>query len=296
VEHQIAKSTGINPVQTDVSRATAAPGQSSATAFDLDAYLQRIGWSGPLDPTLATLTALVGAHTRSVPFENLDVLLGRPIHLDLAHLQQKIVAGRRGGYCFEQATLFRAALDAIGFHPSSHAARVVLEVPRDGSPRTHMFLTVPLPEGTFVLDPGFGNGPRVPVPLEDGIVARCGPDVHCMRRARGEWVLMAENAGAFVPQWHTTLEDECGIDFVMGNHFTSTFPASRFVNNLLLRALTPDGRVSVINRSVRIVRGDNVVERQLTDRADLRRLLVDHFGFDVPEVERLRVPAVPEWE
>jgi N-hydroxyarylamine O-acetyltransferase len=293
VGHQIAKPTEINFVQTPVAPAS-SQGLPAAT-FDLDAYLRRIGWSGPLDPTLATLTRLMGAHTGSVPFENLDVLLGRPIRLDLAHLQQKIVAGRRGGYCFEHATLFRAALDAIGFRPSSHAARVVLDVVRDAAPRTHMFLTVPLPEGTFVLDPGFGNGPRVPVPLDDGGVARHGTEAHVMRRAGHEWVLTAESTGARAPQWHSTLEHECAIDFVMGNHFTSTFPASRFVNNLLLRALTPDGRVSVLNRDVRIVRGDEVVQRPLADRAELRALLVEHFGFDLPEVERLRVPAVPEW-
>jgi len=232
----------------------------------------------------------------SVPFENLDVLLGRPIHLDLAHLQQKIVVARRGGYCFEQSTVFRAALEAAGFHPVAHAARVVMVTPRDAAPRTHMFLSIPLPEGTFVVDPGFGgHGPRLPMLLEEHAVSRLDNEVHYLRRDAGDWVLTTEIDAAPVSLWCSTFERECGIDFEMGNHFTSTFPGSRFVTNLLLRALTPDGRVSVMNQDVTIVRGADVDKRRLASRADLRRLLADNFGFDLPEVDRLKVPAIPEW-
>lgn len=269
---------------------------STGGAFDLPAYLRRIGWDGPLEPTLPTLAALLNAHTLSVPFENLDVLLARPIRLDLASLQQKIVGARRGGYCFEHTTVFRAALEAIGFSPVSHTARVVVATPRESAPRTHMFLTVPLPEGTFIVDPGFGgHGARVPVRVEENVLARRQSDVHYLRRDGGEWVLTTEIAAAPVSLWQSTLERECPIDFEMGNHFTSTFPNSRFVNNLLLQSLLPNGRVSVMNEDVTIARGADVEKRRLADRADLRRLLIDYFGFDLPEVERLRVPAIPAW-
>jgi len=105
----------------------------------------------------------------AIPFENLDVLLGRPVRLDLASLQAKLVDARRGGYCFEHVTLFAAVLEQLGFTPVRHSACVVLVNPRTAAPRTHMFLTVPLAEGTFVVDPGFGVlAPKVPLPLEDG--------------------------------------------------------------------------------------------------------------------------------
>jgi hypothetical protein len=83
----------------------------TATSIDLDAYLQRIHWSGDRDPTLDTLAGLIQAHTAHIPFEKLDILLGRTVCLDLDGLQAKIVGARRGGYCFEHATLFAAVLD-----------------------------------------------------------------------------------------------------------------------------------------------------------------------------------------
>ncbi len=82
-------------------------------SLDLDAYLRRIEYAGERAPSRATLDALHLAHATHIPFENLDILLGRPIRLDLASLQAKLVAGRRGGYCFEQNLLFAAALGRL---------------------------------------------------------------------------------------------------------------------------------------------------------------------------------------
>src|SRR5881398_483010 len=111
------------------------------SALDLDAYLARIGYQGGLSPTAAVLKALHSAHVFSIPFENLDILLGRPILLDLESLQAKLVHGKRGGYCFEQNLLFAAVLEQLGFAVTRLAARV-----RRGAarllPRTHMTLRV----------------------------------------------------------------------------------------------------------------------------------------------------------
>ena len=98
------------------------------------------------------------------------------------------------------------------------------------------------------------------------------------------------------PLWMTTLEPESPIDFVMGNHFTSTWPESSFVQRLMLRALTPDGRrVSVMNRDVTIASNGAFEKSQLADRAALRALLASEFAMDLPEVETLQIPTVPEW-
>jgi N-hydroxyarylamine O-acetyltransferase len=159
-------------------------------SLDVDAYLGRIEWTGTARPTFHTLAVLVGAHMSRIPFENLDVLLGRPIRLDIDELQRKLVHQRRGGYCFEHVTLFAAVLEAIGFRPARHSARVTLITPRNASPRTHMFLTVPMAEGTFVLDPGFGAlAPRIPVPLIDGERVSIDGETHLMARAGDDWIL-----------------------------------------------------------------------------------------------------------
>jgi len=84
-------------------------------------------------------------------------------------------------------------------------------------------------------------------------------------------------------------------DFEMANHFVATHPTSPFVNGIMLSAVTPDGRVNVMNRDVTVIRGSEASASQLADRAALRALLAEHFGFDMPEIERLRVPAIPEW-
>jgi N-hydroxyarylamine O-acetyltransferase len=264
--------------------------------LDVGRYLERIGYGGATRPTHETLAALVAAHTARVPFENLDVLLGRTIRLDLEGLQDKLVAHKRGGYCFEQATLMGAALDALGFDVARHAARVITLVPRSESPRTHMVLVVTLPEGRFVVDPGFGKlAPRVPVPLAEGIDVRFGDDAHRFAREGDHWTLVARVDGEDAPCWTTPLDETHPVDYEMANHFTSTHPSSPFRARLMLRAYSGDARVTVLNRDVSIRRAGGSTTATLADRAALRRLLADHFGFDLPEVEALQVPSVDGW-
>src|ERR1700690_1319067 len=86
-----------------------------ASALDLAAYLQRIDYRGPLDASIETLGGLHLAHLCAVPFENLDIHLGRPIALDDAGLFEKIVTRRRGGFCYELNGLFAALLRELGF-------------------------------------------------------------------------------------------------------------------------------------------------------------------------------------
>jgi N-hydroxyarylamine O-acetyltransferase len=259
---------------------------------DLDAYFARVEWSGPTTATFATLAGILRAHTAHVAFENLDVLLGRPVRLDLQSLQHKLVRSRRGGYCFEQATLFAAVLQQIGFYPTCHAARVVLFDPPARSPRTHMFLTVPVDGATYVVDPGFGPfAAPFPVPLSNAPTGQS----HWMTQEANFWAMHVPHDGQTVTGWLSTLEIEHPIDFELANHYTATHPASPFTNIMMLSAPTPGGRVSVMNRGVTIRNGAQETSMQLPDRAALRALLAEHFGFDLPEVEHMKVPAIPEW-
>ena len=153
--------------------------------FDAAAYLDRIGWRGRLEASLGVLTGLMRAHMRAIPFENIDVLLGRGIRVDLDSVSAKLVTARRGGYCFEHATLFAAALAQAGFAPVAHSARVVMVTPRSAAPRTHMFLSVTIDGTTYVLDPGFGgHGPLVPLPLVEQREIREGSDIQDRKSTR----------------------------------------------------------------------------------------------------------------
>ena len=197
--------------------------------FDLDLYLSRIGYDGPTKPDLATLSGLLAAHMNAIPFENIDVLLGRPIRLDLESLQKKIVADRRGGYCFEQATLFLAALPALGFEATPRTARVILVLKAGASPRGRMYIVVRLPEGEFVADPGLGGmGCRTPIPL-DGTPAREGDELWSIRTEDRRRVLEVESPGSRrIDAWIAGYDEDNWIDFEVGNHWYSTHPASRW--------------------------------------------------------------------
>src|SRR5262245_569862 len=120
----------------------------AAEGFDQNSWLDRIGYRGPRDPTLAVLRDLVYAHATAISYESIDVLLDRPPALDLESLQRKMISQRRGGYCFEQNFLFRAGLRSFGFDVTSLQARVVrglaIDAPR---PMLHMVLQVNLTDG-----------------------------------------------------------------------------------------------------------------------------------------------------
>jgi N-hydroxyarylamine O-acetyltransferase len=194
--------------------------------LDLDAYFQRIAYAGNREPTRATLDALHLAHATHIPFENLDILLGRPIRLDLASLQAKLVAGRRGGYCFEQNRLFAAALEALGFAVTPLAARV-----RFGTtsilPRTHMTLEVD--GGQVLADVGsVFSACCSQVSLEQTGASRQFAWTYRVADEAGLRVLQLRRRGLDRPLC-VHARAALPADYEMANHYTSTHPSSRFV-------------------------------------------------------------------
>ena len=265
----------------------------AAADFDLDAYLRRIGSSGAALPPGAareTLAALHQAHVAAIPFENLDILLGRPIRLELGALQDKLVAARRGGYCFEQNTLFQAALEALGFRVTPLAARV--RVGANGiRARTHMLLRVDLAQGPFLADVGFGAGGIVqPVPLEAGAVVRTGPFAHRLVREGESWVLQGDAGAGWGDQYVFTLEPQFPIDFEVANHYTSTHPQSAFVLNLTAQRSWPERRAVLRNRELTITTpaGDSLTP--IRDPGHLLDVLASEFGLTFPRLTRFSRP------
>jgi N-hydroxyarylamine O-acetyltransferase len=267
-----------------------------AQPFDIDAYLARINYAGPRTPTYDTLTDTLRAHIASIPFESFDVLLRRPIRLDPEALQAKMVTGGRGGYCFEHASLMHAALEALGFAPVRHASRVLLFEARHESVRQHMFLTVTIGGVTYVVDPGFGPfASSLPIPL-DGTPVPTGAPSHRLAREGNDWVLYVAHDGKQVQGWTSTMEEEYPVDFEMMNYYISTHPASFFTHNILASAVTRDGRVNIMNQGVHIIRDGVAEPLHLADRQALRSLVAQNFGFDLPELETMRVDGVPGWQ
>lgn len=261
---------------------------------DLRPYLARIGYGGPDPaPTLACLVALHRAHATSIPFENLDIQLGIPVRLEIAHLWDKFVGRRRGGYCFEHNTLFEHVLHRVGFDVFAAEGRV-----REGAagvrPRTHMVLVATVEGRRWLCDVGFGgDGLLEPAsldgrPLVDATgeyrVAIEGAQLVLQRRDRAAAVVKANDAPwtdlyAFVPEMRYP------IDFEVGNWFTSTYPSSPFVTALTAQRRTPDERHVLRNLTYTVRRGGETRTREVA-RADLVPLLRDVFGIELPTSAR----------
>ena len=266
-------------------------------SLDLAAYLRRIGLGASPAVDLHGLEALHEAHCAAIPFENLDILLGRPIAVDLPAVQAKLVAGRRGGYCFEQNTLFAAALEALGFPVTRLAARVRANT-TELRPRTHMLLRVDLPEGPFVADVGFGgDGLVLPVPLEGGREVFAEPrDTpgavgHRVVREGGEVrALQAFADGTWKDLYAFTLEPHYAVDYEMANHYTSTYPRSHFVLSLTAQRARRHRRAILRNRELVIRGAGGLSSSSIRDPDHLLEVLADEFALVFPPGTRFSQP------
>ena len=263
----------------------------SDTVLDLGAYLRRIDYRGPLDPTLPVLQALHHAHATHIPFENLDLMLGRPIRVDLPSLQAKLVQARRGGYCFEQNTLLAAVLRAIGFEVDILLARV-----RRGAqrvlPRTHMVLQVHVGGERWLADVGFGaDGLLRPAPLDPLGEVQSLPWVHrVVPEEPGLRVMQSLVDDAWMDLYAFTLEPQHAVDVEMSNHYVSTHPDSRFVQTLTAQRVAPDARYVLRNRDLTIDRGIDIETRHLASRDEVLQVLDELFGLPLPADAPLRTP------
>lgn len=133
------------------------------------AYLKRVGITAPRRPTLHALRRIHRAHVGAIPYENLDIQLGRPIELDADALHAKLVEGGRGGYCYEQNGVLAHALEGLGFDVRRVLGGVAVETEGDGNWWNHMPLVVRFADGEeYLADAGIGTGFRDPLPIRDG--------------------------------------------------------------------------------------------------------------------------------
>jgi N-hydroxyarylamine O-acetyltransferase len=256
------------------------------TELDLKAYLRRIGVQAWPDVDLAGLRALHYAHVTTIPFENLDIQMGLPIHLDLASLQAKLVRRRRGGYCFEHNTLFRAALEACGFEVIACEARVRLGA-LELLPRTHMLLLVQVEGAPWLCDVGFGGeGLLHPLPM-DGAAHPQFLNTYRILPEGALRVLQSFHHGAWEDLYAFMPEPRFPVDFELANHYTSTHPDSRFLRTLTAQLPGPDLRRILRNRAYAERRGDQAEGRELAPE-EVIPTLREAFGIEVPEGAKFR--------
>lgn len=263
----------------------------SSNDFDLDAYARRIGLAIPRSLTLETLSAIHGAHTGAIAFENLDPWLGRTPALDAASLQHKLVSQGRGGFCYEHNLLLGAALRRVGFNVTDLAARVRWNIPPEVlRPRTHMLLLVNVGTHRYLVDAGFG-GHTVTAPLRlDRRVPQATPHGSFrLQREDGQYTLQALVREDWRTLYVFDLQPQTLGDFEMACWYLCNHPASVFRSTLMAARPLPDGgRLALRDQQFSEYRGDGEPQVQAMDSgAVLRELLQRRFGLQLGGLDGL---------
>ena len=245
-------------------------------------YLERIGLQAVPQVTETGLTDLHAAHVFSIPFENLDILLGRGIDLAPKAVFEKLVSRRRGGYCFEQNGLFGNMLSGFGFEVRPLLARVLLG--GETSSRTHQVLLVELANGPWLADVGFGGGTlRRPIPLElETTHEQFGYCYRLVSRQDLGICLQTLRNGKWQDSYAFTFDDVLPVDIELGNHFTSTSPNTHFTQNRRVMMATPKGSKRLLDMDFPFDAPDGALSGQtVVEDGDYFDRLRDEFGIEL---------------
>jgi N-hydroxyarylamine O-acetyltransferase len=278
--------------------------------MDVEAYLDRIGYRGPQEVSSGSLRELHAAHTFAVPFENLDIHLGRAISLDPASLFDKIVNRRRGGYCFELNGLFALLLERLGFSVRQLMARVLWGQAGIG-PLSHRVLLIETGGERWIADVGFGgNGLIAAIPLASGHEEQQHADRFRVmsdqegvdrREERAEYQGQHRQGyridclvkDTWEPMYSFTTESYLPVDYTYANYYHSHSPESLFTQKRLCTRPTPNGRIILQNRALKIRHGGHGQTEAAKTLAVYRSMLTDHFGIALSEAD-LRTCFVAE--
>jgi N-hydroxyarylamine O-acetyltransferase len=255
--------------------------------MDLDAYFARTGYSGPRAPDLATLDAVMRAHVASVPFENLDVQLGRRIHIDPQAIFAKLVTARRGGWCYEQNGLFGEVLDAMGFQVRRLTCGVMRAAAGDAVMGNHLALAVTLEGKAWLVDVGFGGSQAGPLPLAAGAHVHAPYAIALTREEDGHWRL-TESVEPGKPFSFDFLDGPAD-EALLAAKCTELQdnPDSVFVENLVVQQRIGERHRSLRGRVFSERGAEGETKRLIADADEFVATIRDKFGMDVPEAAGL---------
>ncbi|WP_066776441.1 arylamine N-acetyltransferase family protein [Sphingomonas sp. CCH5-D11] len=264
--------------------------------FNLPAYLERIRLPARVTVDHHGLAAVQRAHRLAIPFENLDVALGRGINISSDAVFGKLVVGGRGGYCFEHNRLFLDALAALGFEARPLLARVWLNG-GDVPPKTHTLSLVTIDGEEWIADPGFGGSYTPPMPLVEGAeaVAPDGATFRLVREAAHGWMLLRDGHSAttdgrgggegYQPQYSFTTDTIWPADLEVSNRWTSTAPDTRFTTLKVVSIVLPHGFATLTDRQYRRRAGEEETAAVIEDPRVYRMRLSMMFGIDLSKEE-----------
>jgi len=250
---------------------------------DAASYLKRIGYRGPLTPHIDVLRRMHHRHLLTVPFENLDIHVGRPIILDERFFYEKIVENRRGGYCYELNGCFAWLLKRLGFKVSMLSARVARKEGGFSPDFDHLTLLVRLGE-RWLVDVGFGDLFTEPKRLDSAVAQQDKGEVYRIVSKGKTRLLLRRSADetTWKPQYAFTLRPRKLADFAARNRYQQTSPRSHFTQGRLISKLTPTGRVTLTDEKLILTERWKRVEHLVKDQGEFNRLLAKHFQLLLP--------------
>lgn len=255
--------------------------------MDIALYLARIQYREPIKRDVETLRGLQHAHMQSVPFENLDIALGRPIRLTEEALWNKIIVQRRGGFCYELNGLFARLLQEIGFHITYLNARVYNREGDLGIDFDHLALLVQIPgePGRWLVDVGFGDSFHEPLSFEEPGEQSQGLRAYRLEQAQAGYITWQRNYdGSWERHYFFDLvPHDFPADYEAACQYHQTSPKSSFTRSSMISRATPDGRVSLEDGRLILTKNGQREDRPLQDRAEYHALLKQHFNIVLSE-------------
>ena len=251
--------------------------------FSVESYLSRIKYSGPTAPTAETLRAIHRAHLQTVPFENLDIALGRKIVVDDDVTVRKVVELRRGGFCYELNGAFAALLRAMGFRVNLLSARVARDNGGEGPEFDHLTLCVDLEE-RWLADVGFGDSFLEPLRMETDREQQDPAGKFRLVSVEERLQLeRAETNGKWKRQYSFTLQPRSLQDFKAMSDYHQTSPESHFTQNRICTRAVPEGRITLSGMKLIVTDNGLRKERVLVSEDERVKVLSEQFGINVPQ-------------
>ena len=250
--------------------------------MNVTAYLDRIGYGSTTLPLAETLSALHRAHMFAVPFENLDIHLGRKIVCDEARFLHKIVDERRGGFCYELNGAFATLLRELGFQVTLLSARVPHADGSDGPEFDHLTLRVDLEE-PWLADVGFGEGFLEPLRLQPAVEQQQIGRIYRLTDVEGALHLEVKADDKWKREYSFTLQPRQLSDFGAMCHYHQTSADSHFTRSRICSMATADGRVTLTNDKLIETRHGIRQEQVLAGDQEWREILQERFGVALPE-------------
>ncbi|WP_424767796.1 arylamine N-acetyltransferase family protein [Paenibacillus sp. sgz302251] len=247
---------------------------------EVRAYLDRINYDGPVEVSAECLARLQECHIHAVPYENLDILKGRPLSLEIQDLIHKIVIRRRGGYCFELNALFGWLLRELGYSVTDLVARFWRDESNLPPKQRHHVLKVEAEDVFYLCDVGVGGiVPRRPIKMLEGLAQQQGDEGYRLERDPDYgWVLCELNHGDWRWLYSFTEEKKLPKDFIMATFWCENAPDSIFINNAMLAIRTREGRNTIAGEQFRIFTSNGVQTFIPQSKEEYDEALYTYFG------------------